>query len=80
VTASIVMAYSLYTFSAENLPRNHSMMLTVPFVLYGIFRYLYLIHMKGAGGSPEDVILRDRPLLFDVILWGLTSVLILYFL
>lgn len=78
VTASIVMGYSLYTFSAENLPRNHSMMITVPFVLYGIFRYLYLIHIKGAGGSPEELILRDRPLLLVSILWVLTSAIIVY--
>jgi 4-hydroxybenzoate polyprenyltransferase len=78
VTASTVMAYSLYTFSAENLPRNHSMMLTVPFVLYGIFRYLYLVHLKGVGGAPEDVILRDRPLLIVVLLWVATAAAILY--
>jgi len=78
VTASIVMAYSLYTFSAENLPSNRSMMLTIPFVLYGIFRYLYLIRLKDEGGSPEEILLRDRPVLVDVILWGLASVVILY--
>jgi 4-hydroxybenzoate polyprenyltransferase len=79
VTASTVMAYSLYTFSAEGLPRNHAMMLTIPFVLYGIFRYLYLIHVREEGGAPEEIILRDRPLLVDVLLWGLTVIVILYF-
>lgn len=78
VTASIVMSYSLYTFSAENLPQNHSMMATIPFVLYGIFRYLYLIHMRDAGGSPEDVILRDRPLLVSVLAYGASVIIILY--
>jgi 4-hydroxybenzoate polyprenyltransferase len=78
VTASIVMAYSLYTFSAQNLPRDGSMMFTIPFVLYGIFRYLYLIRRKDEGGSPEEILLRDRPILIDVILWGLVSVVILY--
>lgn len=76
--ATTVIAYSLYTFTAENLPKNHAMMLTVPFVLYGIFRYLYLIHIKNGGGSPEEALLGDRPLLASVILWGLAVVAILY--
>ncbi|MBC7250731.1 MAG: decaprenyl-phosphate phosphoribosyltransferase [Anaerolineae bacterium] len=79
VTASTVMAYSLYTFSAEGLPPNHAMMLTIPFVLYGIFRYLYLIHVREEGGAPEEIILRDKPLLADVLLWGLAVIAILYF-
>ncbi|MBV9121360.1 MAG: decaprenyl-phosphate phosphoribosyltransferase [Chloroflexi bacterium] len=76
--ASIVMAYSLYTFSAESLPLNHAMMLTIPFVLYGIFRYQYLVHKKNLGGAPELVLLRDLPLMLDVLLWGVTAVLVLY--
>lgn len=76
--ATTVIAYSLYTFTAENLPANHAMMLTIPFVLYGIFRYLYLIHIKNEGGSPEEALLRDRPLLVSVVLWGLSVVTILY--
>jgi 4-hydroxybenzoate polyprenyltransferase len=78
VTASTVVAYSVYTFSAEGLPPSHLMMLTVPFVLYGIFRYLYLIHARGEGGAPEDVLLKDRPLQVDLVLWGLTVILIMY--
>ena len=78
VTSALVMAYSLYTFSAPNLPQSHAMMLTIPFVLYGIFRYLYLIHIKDEGGSPEELLLKDRPLLVDAILWVLASVAILY--
>lgn len=73
VTPSTVIAYSLYTFSAESLPANHAMMLTIPFVLYGIFRYLYLTHSKNMGGSPEDVLLKDKPLVCDVILWVVVS-------
>jgi 4-hydroxybenzoate polyprenyltransferase len=69
ITSSTVMAYSLYTFTAENLPKNHAMMLTIPFVLFGIFRYLYLIYVKNNGGSPEDALLQDRPLLAAVVLW-----------
>jgi hypothetical protein len=68
----------LYTFFAENLPRNHAMMLTIPFVLYGVFRYLYLVHARGEGGSPEEVLLRDRPLAACVGLWAGAAVLILY--
>jgi 4-hydroxybenzoate polyprenyltransferase len=80
VTTSAVIAYSFYTFSAENLPKNHTMMLTVPFVLYGIFRYLYLIHVQQEGGAPDELLFRDRPLLITVALWGLSVVGVLYFL
>jgi len=72
------MAYSLYTFSAPNLPDNHDMMLTIPFVLYGIFRYLYLIHIKGEGGAPDELVLTDRPLQLTFALWGLSAVAVLY--
>ena len=69
----------LYTFFAENLPRNRAMMLTIPFVLYGLFRYLYLVHARGEGGAPEEVLLRDRPLAVTLVLWALASAAILYF-
>lgn len=78
VTSSTVMAYSLYTFFATNLPDNHAMMLTIPFVLYAIFRYLYLVYRKDEGGSPDEALLKDMPLLVCVALWGLASVVILY--
>jgi len=78
VSASTIMAYSLYTFSASNLPPNNRMMLTIPFVIYGVFRYLYLIHVEDAGGAPEELILKDRPLLATLILWGMLAVAILY--
>lgn len=78
-SASTIMAYSLYTFSAENLPENHLMMLTIPFVMYGLFRYLHLIHVEDEGGAPEEMVLRDRPLQATVVLWGLSSAAILYF-
>jgi hypothetical protein len=55
------------------------MMLTIPFLIYAIFRYLYLIHIKGLGGTPEDIVLRDRPLLITILLWGLTAGMVLYF-
>ncbi|RIK32959.1 MAG: decaprenyl-phosphate phosphoribosyltransferase [Chloroflexi bacterium] len=76
--ACTAIAYFLYTFTAENLPKNHAMMLTIPFALYGIFRYMYLIYIKNEGGSPEEALLRDRPLLIDALLWGATVVIILY--
>ena len=78
VTSTTVIAYSLYTFSAPNLPPNHSMMLTIPFVLYGIFRYLYLIHVRNEGGTPEELVFKDKPLLLDIALWGLTALFVLY--
>jgi 4-hydroxybenzoate polyprenyltransferase len=78
VTASTVMAYSFYTFSAQGLPQNHLMMLTIPFVLYGIFRWLYLIHVRGDVGSPDEVVLRDRPLQLSLVLWGVMAVSVLY--
>lgn len=78
VGASTVMAYALYTFSAPNLPSNHLMMLTVPFVLYGLFRYLYLIHVKGETDPPDVVALKDRPLQIDMLLFGVVVFLIFY--
>lgn len=78
VTSTTVIAYSLYTFSAPNLPPHHSMMLTIPFVLYGIFRYLYLVHARNEGGTPEEMVFRDKPLLLDIVLWGLTVLFVLY--
>jgi 4-hydroxybenzoate polyprenyltransferase len=78
VTTAAVISYSLYTFSAVNLPANHSMMLTIPFVLYGVFRYQYLIHVRGEGGAPEMLLYTDLPLLVDLVLWGVAVVLIMY--
>lgn len=77
VAAAAVMAYSLYTFSAPNLPPNHAMMLTIPFALYAVFRYLYLVHARNEGGSPEEVLLSDKPLIIDIVLWAAVAVGIL---
>lgn len=76
-TASI-MAYALYTFFSPSLPNDHSMMLTIPFVLYGIFRYLYLVYQRDLGGVPEQVLLDDRPLLATIVAWGGVVLLVLY--
>jgi 4-hydroxybenzoate polyprenyltransferase len=73
-----IMAYSLYTFSANNLPGNHLMMLTIPFVMYGIFRYLHLIHVEERGGAPEELVFSDRPLAATLVLWGAAAVAVLY--
>jgi 4-hydroxybenzoate polyprenyltransferase len=78
ISSAILMAYSLYTFDASNVPDNHAMMLTIPFVLYALFRYLYLIYRKKEGGSPEVLLVTDRPMLFCIVSWGLSSGVILY--
>lgn len=78
VTSGSVVAYSLYTFLAEGVPDNHAMMLTIPFVLYAVFRYLYLIHVRQEGGAPEEIVLRDRPFQVNLILYGVMVVLALY--
>jgi 4-hydroxybenzoate polyprenyltransferase len=80
VTASTVVSYCLYTVSSETVEKFGTMNLlfTVPFVLYGIFRYLYLVHQKDEGGSPEALIIKDKPLLVDLFLWIVTAMLILY--
>ena len=78
VSGMTIVAYSLYTFSAPNLPENHTMMLTIPFVVYGIFRYLQLIHTGHAAGSPDEVALKDRPLQATVVLWGLAVIAVFY--
>ena len=78
VSGMTIVAYSLYTFSAPNLPENHVMMLTIPFVVYGIFRYLQLIQIGHTAGAPDEVALKDRPLQITVLLWGLTVIAIFY--
>jgi 4-hydroxybenzoate polyprenyltransferase len=80
VTASTVVAYMFYTVSPEVERKlgTHHLYLTVPFVLYGIFRYLYLVHQRGEGSNPTQALLTDRPLLLNVALWGITVVLLLY--
>jgi len=80
VTASCLMAYAFYTLAPETVEkyRTDRLALTIPFVIYGIFRYLYLVHRKEQGGSPTDVLLTDRPLLAATVLWGLVVVLIVY--
>lgn len=78
VAAAALVAYSLYTFMSEGLPPNNLMMLTIPFVLYGIFRYLYLIHVRHEGGAPEEIFIRDRPMQLALLLWAIVVYLVLY--
>jgi hypothetical protein len=80
VTASTLVAYAFYTVSPETIQKFHTNLLglTLPFPLYGIFRYLYLVHQKEGGGSPTEMLLNDRPLLICVALWALTVALIIY--
>jgi 4-hydroxybenzoate polyprenyltransferase len=79
VTTSTLVAYTFYSFEAKTaLAGGGKMLLTVPFVFYGILRYLYLIHVRKLGGAPEELLLQDRPFLFSILLWMLSVVLIIY--
>ena len=76
VTAATLMSYSLYTFQGPT--GNHRLMITIPLVLYGMFRYLYLVYMRKEGGSPEEVLLRDRHMLGTVVLSIAIIIFVLY--
>src|SRR5918995_1040905 len=80
VTASTVTAYALYTMSPETVAKFHTSLLpaTLPFVLYGIFRYLYLLYRRQLGGNPSEILVRDRALLLNTLLWLIAVLLIVY--
>ncbi len=78
VSGTTIVAYSLYTFTAPNLPENHTMMLTIPFVIYAIFRYMYLVQVSEDTGAPEEVVLTDRALQIAIILWGVVVMSVFY--
>jgi 4-hydroxybenzoate polyprenyltransferase len=80
-TACTVMSYALYTIADETIARfgTRNLVFTIPFVIYGIYRYLYLIHQKKTGGNPTTALFTDLPLLFAGFLWLATVVLIVYF-
>ena len=80
VTASTLMAYIIYVASPDTVERfgTHLLVLTVPFPIYGILRYLYLVHRKDGGGNPSELLIADRPLLICVALWGLVTALVIY--
>jgi 4-hydroxybenzoate polyprenyltransferase len=78
ISSAALMTYALYTFSAENLPKNHSMMITIPVVMYGLFRYLFLVREGDVGATPEELLFRDRPLMASVAVWAVLAVTMLY--
>ena len=80
VAAATIMGYALYTVSPETVAKfgTDRLLLTLPFPIYGLFRYLYLVHQRQGGGSPADMLLNDRPLLACVLLWAISVVLIVY--
>lgn len=82
VTASAVITYLFYTLSSDVSAKlgTHYLFTTIPFVIYGIFRYLYLVHKEERGGSPTTLLLTDMPLLIDVLLWLATVIIIMYIL
>jgi len=73
-----IITYSMYTFSAPNVPENHIMMLTIPFIIYAIFRYQYMLQVKGIGSAPEELVLSDRPLQLAIALWGVAVLVVFY--
>lgn len=80
VLSTTLMTYCLYTFSVTVRPGSYYMMLTIPFVIYGLFRYLYLVRIKHFGGAPEEIVLTDHPMQAAIGLWGLTVLVIIYLL
>lgn len=80
VTAATVVAYALYVMAEDTARRFGSgrLLWTAPLVLYGIFRYLYLVYRKGEGGEPEEMIVRDLPFLVSIVLWGALSAALVY--
>ena len=89
ITAATIVAYSLYTFfthdgvgattngGPETVAHDPWMMVTIPFVAYGMFRYLYLVHLKGLGGSPEEILVSDVPLIVDIVLFVVVALAVL---
>ncbi|MGD0877577.1 MAG: decaprenyl-phosphate phosphoribosyltransferase [Anaerolineales bacterium] len=76
VSGTTIVAYALYTFFRPAAPE--SLMLTIPFVVYAIFRYLYLVQVKQIGGEPEEILLSDRPFQISILLWGLAILVVFY--
>lgn len=80
VTASTVICYALYTMSKDTIEKlgTSKLIYTIPFVLYGIFRYLYLVHQKEKGGSPTEIVFTDKPMIVNIILWVIASIVFIY--
>mgnify|MGYP000950594845 FL=1 len=79
ITTSTLIAYTFYSFDAATALAHNRMLISVPFVFYFIARYLYLVHVKGLGGAPDELLLKDKPLLINSALWALTVVALIYF-
>lgn len=79
VSSSTLLAYALYSFSSQTAKTTHYMILSLPFVIYGLFRYLYLSYEKNQGGEPETLVMSDAPFLINIALWIIACTLILYF-
>jgi 4-hydroxybenzoate polyprenyltransferase len=78
ITTSTLIAYTFYSFDAATALAHNKMLVTVPFVFYFIARYLYLVHVKGLGGAPDELLLEDKPLLVNSALWALAVVVLIY--
>lgn len=78
VSSATIVTYGLYTFFSHSGQEAYYLMLTIPFVAYGLFRYLYLVHLKNLGGSPEEILLTDKPLIVNIVLWLASVAAILY--
>jgi len=80
VTASTLICYALYAMSKDTIEKlgTSKLIYTIPFVLYGIFRYLYLVHQKEEGGSPTEIMFTDKPMIIDICLWVISSVVFIY--
>ena len=80
VTASTLICYALYTMSGDTVEKlgTSKLIYTIPFVLYGIFRYLYLVHQKEEGGSPTEIMFTDKPMIINICLWVISSVVFIY--
>ena len=80
VGTSALVSYALYTFTADNMPENHAMMLTIPFLVYGLFRYIHLVHTGSVGETPEEIVLSDWPMVLAIVLWlGVSMAVLLAF-
>lgn len=77
VAPSTLLCYTLYTFTAPNVPSDHTLMLTIPFVVYGLFRYVYIIHNTALGETPEEILLTDIPLIVSILMWLVSAAAIL---
>jgi hypothetical protein len=79
LSAATIVSYSMYTFLSHERREPSFMMVTIPFVAYGLFRYLYLVHRRGLGSNPEEILVSDVPLMIDIVLFAVVSMLVLGF-